>query len=240
MYYLYSLDIRYQEEKILRSCSSDIKVIIEIFFDNFYNAVDRARVSKEMLEPIINGVVDAAHNLSKNTVFGEKIGEKGKKFIKLTFNELITLFVEAINNINRDNYYLNKINCINKLLFKNNHIRLFNEYKNLYKVISLVNSNYDELVKRGFSIKTCNDIIDCLYDNHDENTDAERIELFKGILNGTMKFHPKYEQKAIGYQIVPSDYNDQLIEHSDSIYSRGYQLDSIINNQKCLNLNHKH
>jgi hypothetical protein len=208
MYYrkVYYDGIRDCEGEILQSCSKDIRTIVELFFDEICGITYRTKVNNSKIDYVISKITETAYNLARSTVPGEKLDEQEKRFIKLTFIELKSLYVETINNINdnNSNYYINRIRCIREMLCKNNGERLFSEYKNLYKIINLVNSNYDELIKRGFPIKTYNNFIDVLSTNQADEvskTDEEKMALFKGILNGTMKFYPQYELKAIGIKL---------------------------------------
>ena len=136
---------------------------------------------------------------------------------------------EAKGKVNKYEYYRKKVTCINDILCKNTHPLynglIFDDLKKLYIIINLINTQYDELSQRGFSSHTFYDFFQVIqkYD-YKETTGAERMNLFLGILNGTMKFYPKYE--VTGYQIVPKKFNKTLIKKDHSRYAKEYMLES--------------
>lgn len=126
----------------------------------------------------------------------------------------------------------NKVGTITTLQDNASRKRIFERYSELYSVINLINENFYNLNNKGVSlnsfwypfVKVCQDqaYVKPL-------SEEEKLNLFLGLINGNMKFHPVYETHATGYAIKPLDFNERLHKTSTSDFDtpRSFEVSNL-------------
>ncbi len=189
----------------------------------------------------VQNITLVAHNLADNTRTYEKISDEDVQVFQKIFYELNELLEEALNLTSQHKGYLiEKIMCIDRIAY-NNHANIyssrrqneswresmvFKNYENLWKMIHRVNTKWDELCSRGFSIRVVNDFYNSL---NKEMSEEEKINTFMLLLDGKMKFIPVYrhEYTPLGFKIVDNDFDDEIIYASDTKYNKSYRMKQV-------------
>lgn len=206
------------------------------------------------IEYQVTRIFEAVAYFTENVPRGEILGPIDLHCIKGIMREVDKLYEEVISDTNTsgNEEYRNrtekKIITISEIFCKNmvdmkrkfgsgHEGQIFERYKDLYLVTSLVNNHYDELVAKGFSLDSIWypfwDVVKEARFRDTPLTEDEKLQSFIGLINGTMKFQPVY--KATEYVIRPRDFDKMLFKGStkakilpqtDTIYSiegKGFQ-----------------
>lgn len=219
------------------SCAEEIKPMLKAFFKKSMSAKvnweDGGSVCSQ-----IEKITEAVQHIAENTRNYERMSDEEVTVFQKIFEEFDALHAEVLNLYSQSQYknsiMYDKINCICEIACKNHvgtqdskvmheHWRngmIFQNYENLWKVIHRVNTEWDELCSRGFSLKVFYDFWDVFkYDrNHGEEiSEEEKIKTFMALLDGKMKFIPVYrhEYRPLGFKIVDNDFDDEIVYTSD-------------------------
>lgn len=223
-----------------KPCADEIRPMIEAFFEKSMNAkVDwdgGASVCSH-----IERITEIVYYLSKNTRNYEKLSNEDVASLKKIFEELDALHAEALKNNSQSDWLRSKISCISEMLCKNmvgmydsveehENYRdgmIFQNYEDLWKVIHRVNTEWDELCSRGFSLRVFYDYWESFeYDQSLglEKTEEEKLKTFMALLDGKMKFVPVYEHKPICYRVVDKDFKGEFVNTFENRYSKPYGM----------------
>ncbi len=228
--------------------------IVKGFFKKLYNSKTawEGIVTDHNIEQLAEAAMYLVGNTRKREIFKKgDLNNINNIFNELNslYKEVIksdtSKKVSCIFKENKMSSITEKISCISEILCKNavglrydsgervekgeniNDGKIFAKYENLYLVINTINTRYEELKERGFSSNVFYDFWESFRYNRCkgvEKTETEKISLFMGLLDGTMKFQPQYEYKAVAFQVVPADFNETLVNNTLSKYSEGYGL----------------
>ena len=95
-------------------------------------------------------------------------------------------------------------------------------------IISLVNNHYDELLEKGAGLHSLWypfwEVFKAAKSEGKPLSEDEKISYFIGLINGSMKFHPVYVYKAVGYTIKPIDYNETIVNNINTSYDEEKSL----------------
>lgn len=224
-------------------CAEEIVPMIKDFFKKSMSANikwdDNLRVPYH-----VEDIADIVTNLAHNTRSYERFTDEDmSSFIKI-FNELDALREEALLCYSQFKYKYDlssKISCISEMIKQNmlgthdsleNHKNwrdgmIFQSYENLWKVIHRVNTEWEELCGRGFSLRVFYDYRDAFeYDRRigQEQTEDEKLKTFMALLDGTMKFVPVYEHKAVCFKVVENDFKEVVTHTFENRYDKPYRL----------------
>lgn len=239
------LQIESNESAALGSCSNCINLSIAKFFDMCSSS--KIKWDGKIVDQNIVGLTEAAMYLAQNTLPTERLSDQDLKCMDALIKELELVYREVRNNVkdlDMQKVYSSKIELLADIFWKNMGSRVtlyegveiendrdgmvFERYEDLLRIVHIVNSNYEDLVERRFTPKTLYDFKDYVLQSRRLKrplSEDEKVEKFLGILNGTMKFHPLYEYQAVGYEIVPTDFSDTLVDYQYSRYQNGYSLE---------------
>ena len=227
------------------SCAEEIKPMIKDFFKKSMSA----EVNWEDCGGVcwhIENITEAVQYLAENTRNYERMSEEDFKVFQKIFEEFDVLHDEALKLNSQSEYkdYLSyKISCITEILCKN-HVgmhdseeqheywrdgMIFQNYENLWKVIHRVNTEWDDLRSRGFSLRVFYDFWDVFkYDRSrgEEMSEKEKIKTFMALLDGKMKFIPVYrhEYRPIGFKVVDNDFDDEIVYTSDAKNNKSHRM----------------
>lgn len=234
------------EKRALEGCSEDIYKYVTEFFDKCINS--KVKWEGNSIDWNIERTAETAMYLAFNTRQGEKISKEDLKYIEAIFKELELLRSEILKSkpSKKGDYYSYKVSCLSEFLCKNmvnmryakpiedyekNDIKngmILKNYKHLLLATHVINEQYDELTKRGFSLHS---VIYPFKDSFEydrsqgmEKSEDEKFRLFMGILDGTMKFHPQYEYKAVAQQVVPIDFKETLVNYLETQLENEFSL----------------
>lgn len=234
-------------KKALESCSDSIKPIIT----DFYTKCRKSKVkwNGDAVDWNIERTLEAVHYFAENTNQGEIIEGEDLQCVKGIMQEMDKFYAEVLEKSNqedKDNYWSNrtvqKMQLFSEIFCKNmvgmkygrqdeNNIhdgKIFERYRDLYLIISLVNEHYDELAAKGFGLHSVWypfwEVFKQARNNGTPLTEDEKLTSFIGLVNGTMKFHPVYETKAVGYAVKPSDFEETIIVQPKSQYDNAKAL----------------
>ncbi len=225
------------------SCAEEIKPIIKAFFrkamSSKVNWEDGGRVCWN-----IENITEAVQYLAENTRHYERMSKAEVKIFRKILEEFDALYTEALNSNSQHNEYLsNKISCISEIVCKN-HVEMhdseehhenwrdgmiFQNYEDLWKVIHRVNTEWEELCSRGFSLSVFYDFWDVFkYDRSrgEEMSEEEKIKAFMALLDGKMKFIPVYrhEYSLLGFKVVDNDFGDEIVYTSDAKNKKSHRM----------------
>lgn len=227
--------------KYSNGCSESIQKLVIAFFTK----VSSARIEWSGTNPIavnLEVLTKVVEQLAYNTYHHEVIPKEQMEYIQKIFDEFRFLYDELVRHEHLNNYDIGdiagRIDCLYEILYKNHILshnvinpihdgKLFQSYENLYKVIRTINRRWNKLVASGFSISVFDDFYDCfVYERKQgiEKTEEKKLELFMGILDGSMRFSPVYEQQAVAYHVVPVGTSKYACFTIPSNYSKGYSL----------------
>lgn len=227
--------------KYPNGCSESIKPLIV----GFFNKVSSAKISWDSQNPIASNLevlTQVVEQLAYNTYYDEIICDDDMKYVQKIFDEFNSLYNELIKYAHLNHYDVSdiscRIDCLYEILAKNHALahnvckpihdgKLFSSYKNLYEVIHIVNRKWLVLTSSGFSKSVFTDFYDSfVYDrkHNQEKSEEEKMKLFNGILDGSMKFAPIYEQTAVAYQIIDVKTSKFTATTIPSKYAKSYSL----------------
>lgn len=218
------------------SCAEEIKPMLRDFFKKSMSAKvnweDRGDVCWH-----IENITEAVQYFAQNTRGYERMSDEDVKVFQKIFEEFDALHAEALklNSQSKPKDYLSdKISCIKEIVCKNHvdmhdskeqheHWRdgmIFQDYESLWKVIHRVNTEWDELCSRGFSLRVFYDFLQVVkYDKSrgEEMSEEEKIRVFMALLDGKMKFIPVYCHRycTLGFKVVDNDFDDEIVYTCD-------------------------
>lgn len=226
------------------SCAEEIKPMIKAFFKKSTST----KINWE--DPYgacwnIEHIIKAVPDLAKNTRNYERMSEEDVKVFQKIFEEFDALYAEALKPTSQSSEYnlSRKISCISAIAYKN-HVgmydseeehtywrdgMLFRNYENLWKVMHRVNTEWDELCSRGFSLQLFYDFWNVFeYDRRrgEEMSEEEKIKAFMALLDGKMKFVPVYRHayEPLGFKIVDNDYDDEIVYTSNAKDCKSHRM----------------
>jgi len=143
-------------------CAEEVKPLVNAFFENAENEIQKW--DGDVFVPHrIEQISECVKNLARNTRKFEELSQSDMMAINSMFEEMNILLQEAlqIQQEKRENLR-DKISCINAIFEKNQCCAEENEcpnwrgglllnYEELYKVIHQVNTEWEDLKRRGFS-----------------------------------------------------------------------------------------
>lgn len=230
------------ETRAIENCSDSIKPLIQDFYTKCIKS--KVKWNGEGVDWNIENLFEASMYFAENTSNGEIIEGEDLQCIKGIMIELEKLYTEIINSKSSDksHYYSTKISLISEIFCKNmvgmkyncqdeNNIhdgKIFERYKDLYLIISLVNNHYDELLEKGVGLHSLWypfwEVFKAARAEGKPLSEDEKISYFIGLINGSMKFHPVYEYKAVGYTIKPINYNETIVNNINTSYDEEKSL----------------
>ena len=197
------------------SCAEEIKPMIESFYNQSINVDikwDGANVCWN-IEKTMEIMKYIAHN-TRNT---RKLSAEEVETFKKIFDELNVLQAETLELASlskKENTLYDKMDCICEIACKNSVVSIFRKYEYLWQIIHRVNTEWDDLCSRGFSLKVFYDFWDAfIYDIScgQRKTEEENLENFMALLDGKMKFVPVYVYKPVCFKLVGNDYEGEVI-----------------------------
>ena len=183
----------------------------------------------------IENITKAVQYLAENTRNYQKMSDEDIEAFKKIFEEIYALYDETLKKKDQDENIADKISCISEIANKNktgmhdspmSHEywkdgMIFQNYENLWKIIHRVNTEWDELCSRGFSVKIFYQFWEAFkYDKASskeragkEMSEQEKIEFFMELLDGKMKFVPVYqhEYRFLGFKVVDKKEEDEVV-----------------------------
>lgn len=223
-------------------CAEEIRPMIKAFFKKSMNAKVQWDGSEVCYH--IEGITQIVRVLAMNTRNYEKLSSKEIASLKKIFDELDVLHTEALqhNSQSKSKYDLSlKIDCISGIIWRNmadmhdsrekhENYRdgmIFQNYEDLWKVIHRVNTEWNELCNRGFSLRVFDDYWEALrYERGigQQKREEEKLATLMEILDGKKKFVPIYEHKAICFKVVDNDFEGEIVNTLENEYSRPYRM----------------
>lgn len=213
-------------------CAKEIKPLIKDFFNK---AMSVAKVREDGTDvcSYIESIAEAVKYLARNTRNYARIKDQEVEVLNKIFQEFDALLEETMNLKAQYRYASNlacKISYITEILYRNQvgmhdskedhkHWRdgmIFQSYESLWKVIHRVNTEWEELRKRRFSIELFYDFCTvCQYDRSrgKEMDEEEKINNFMSVLDGKMKFILVYLRgyRQIGLRVVNNDFGNKIV-----------------------------
>lgn len=203
---------------------------------SFFEKVENANINwDDQHSTIFTNMANIVMELVYTTKAGEKIMDVHMDDLNGIFNTFNTLVDNATEILSisehrvRTRSWQSLFDQISFLQLIISNFKLFNGYADINTLFSYVNENWIDLVKRGLTKKVMSDFVACIsYNAQHKNIipKDKRVDLFIHVLDGSMKFEPQYEMKAVSYQIVPIDSDESFVSNIDSEYSKGYSLKS--------------
>ncbi len=221
-------------------CAEEIIPMIEAFFKKSIMVKSR-RDKSNIICSLIEKMIEIVKYLAENTRNYEKLSTEDVSSLQKIFDELDTLYAEEIERISQSKNKENlsqKIDCIGQIICKNtvymhdseekhDNYRdgmIFQNYENLWKIIHRLNSEWDELCSRGFSLRVFYDYWDSFkYDRTEglEETEKEKMTTFMAVLDGKKKFVPIYEKRWVCFKVVDNDFDEEIVK--TTIESKNYK-----------------
>lgn len=224
------------KESALSNCSKSVEKMFKKFFDKCLKTKFKDKEDYGFIG-VIEELTEATMRFAENTQKDQIIEGEDLQCIKLIMIELENLYTEIINcdfDSGKAYYYYDKTSLIRNVFCKNmikqqilyfniSNGKIFESYKDLYLVINLVNVYYDELLARGFGL---NSVLNPFWNFVKANSmsEKEKMETFLGLVNGTLKFQPVYETKAIGYEVKPIAFDEKIIIETKTSYDEAKTL----------------
>lgn len=225
-------------------CAEEIVPMIKALYEKSVNAKvkwDGAGVCWH-----IERIVEMLPYLAENTRNYEKLSDEDVASIKKIFDELDALHAEAISRNSQSRYkddLSHKTSCISEILCKNmvdmhdseeDHHNwrdgmIFQNYEDLWKIIHRINTEWEELCSRGFSLNVFYDYWKSFqYDRADgkEMSEERKFKTFIALLDGKMKFVPVYrrEYRLLGLKVANNDAENEIIYNSEDRSRKAYRL----------------
>lgn len=152
-------------------------------------------------------LLDIARHAAKTLELKKNLSSEDSNSIQKFFKELDSLYDEALSVKSKEQImnFSQKISCI-KRIFKENTLticdtaagrlitdKVFRNYENLWELMHRINTEWEELCFRGFSVKLIYDsfrdfIIYTKY-THAEMSEEEKYRTFMDILDGKANLH---------------------------------------------------
>ena len=222
-------------------CACEIKSTIESFFNQIMEEIGKNYDCDYMIERIAEAVM----YLANNTRDYEKLTEEEISSLRNIFNELKKLYDTLISKSDTGDLK-DKITCISEILCKNSvdmhddsedqvecpgddyrDGMIFQRYEDLWKVVNRISTEWSELRNRGFDACVIFDYWSSVrYDreNKQEKTEDEKVNNFMSLLDGTMKFVPVYEEKAVAYGVVANDFEGKIVNKVENFCYKTHRL----------------
>lgn len=192
----------------------------------------------------IEKLTEIMQHIAMNTRNYEKLSDEDITSLRKIFDELNALYAEALELDSQSdcrNDFSSKISCLDEILCKNmvgmhdseeehENYRdgmIFQNYEDLWKVIHRVNTEWEQLCNRGFSLRVFYDYWESFkYERSAglRKTEEEKLETFMALLDGKMKFVPIYEHRPVGYKIVDNNFEGKIVNTLENRYSKPYRL----------------
>lgn len=184
----------------------------------------RGNINQFLLIPVL---------LAKNTRNYEDFSSEDLLSLRKIFEELYSLYDEIILERTDEShikfgekimaiYELVRTNAVHMTDRREKHVEnwrdgmLFQIYENLWKVIHRLNTEWDELCLRGFSLEAVfypfAESVRYSREIHEEMSEEDKFQSFMDILDGNKKFVPVYvhEYRLLGFRTV--DLDDDMVE----------------------------
>lgn len=226
-------------------CAEEIRPMIETFFKKSMKAKVKWDGSSVCWH--IESITEIVKHLAENTRNYEKLSTEDVTSLKKIFDELDALHSEALelNSQSRDRAdranLSSKISCISEIVCKNvvgmhdseeqhdnyHDGMIFQSYEDLWKVVHRVNIEWDELCRRGFSLRVFYDYWEYFKYARSkgcEKSEEEKLEDFMAILDGKKMFVPIYENKPICFKVVDNDFEGVVVNKVENRYSKSYRM----------------
>lgn len=219
------------------TCAEEIVPMIKALYEKSINA--KVKWDGAIVCWHIEKIVKMLQYLAYNTRNYEKLSDEDVVSLKKIFDELDVLHAEAIFRDSQSRYEDNltpKIDCISEILCQNmadmydskedHHDwrdgMMFQNYEDLWKIIHRINTEWEELCTRGFSMNVFDDYRKSFqYDRENgmEMSEEMKLKTFMALLDGKMKFVPVYrhECRLLGLKVVNNDAEDEIIYTSEDI-----------------------
>lgn len=226
------------------SCAKQTELMFNDFFKKLMSAKANWKDKNGRTWDIT--IENAVRYLAMNTRNYEKMSEEEVKAFQKIFEEFDSLHDEALNLSSQSQnkeYLMNKLICISEIIRINSigmhdseeqheHWRdgmIFQNYKNLWKVIHRVNTEWGDFCSRGFPLKICQYFYDvCEYARScgEEMQEEDKIKVFMALFDGKMKIIPVYrhEYTPLGFKVVDNDFDDEIIYTFDVKSNKSYRM----------------
>ena len=219
-------------------CAEELIPMLEDFFAKSTNAKVEWNVDNSVCWHI-EQLTEIMMYIAMNTRNYEKLSDEDVTALRKIFEELNSLYTEALElNLQSTckNDFSSKINCIDEIIRKNmvgmndsevanDNYRdgmIFQNYEDLWKVIHRVNTEWEQLCNRGFSLTVFHDYCESI--TYEIKTEEEKLENFMALLDGKMKFVPVYEYKPVRFKLVDNDFEGKIVNIIENRYSNSYRL----------------
>ena len=147
------------------ACAEEIQPMLKAFLKKVMSADVDWNSAKNVCWNI-ESITKAVQYLAENTRNYQKMSDEDLEAFKKIFEEIYALYDETLKKKDQGENITNKISCISEIANKNkvgmhdspiSHEdwrdgMIFRNYENLWKVIHRVNTEWDELCSRGFSV----------------------------------------------------------------------------------------
>ncbi len=222
-------------------CAREIRPMVIHFFNKCIRT--KIKWNGENICWHIEHITDIAKYLAMNTRNYEKLTPEELTAMRKIFLEIKSLYGEAFTCVSHSEgeEFRRKVICISEIVRKNmtgmhdteedhgayRDGMIFQSYENLWKIIHRVNTEWEELTSRGFSLNVFNDYWETFqYDREtgQEKTEEEKFDTFMKLLDGKMKFVPVYEHTPICFKVVDNDFEEVIVTKKETKYSKPYRL----------------
>lgn len=179
-----------------------------------------------------------AKYVAENTKVSKELTFKDSNSIHKIFEELNSLYDEVLVTNSRKSRYQTfdlgtRISCIEEVVRRNivtmydsddEHLishMVFRSYENLWKIVHRINTEWEELCLRNFSMHSIyypfRDFFIYSMNAHKEMSEEEKYQTFMAILDGKRKFIPVYKHEFKLVALKPVSWDDERDEevHED-------------------------
>mgnify|MGYP007069948608 CR=1 FL=1 len=224
---------------IYKPCASEIRsIVIDFFKSTMRIDIDwdngGIRWQIERVSEIVKYIAQNTRDYYKMASNEVEVVRELVKEIYLLRDE--ALRIDAMNDLhkesNSDIDFGHKIACIGEIIRKNmtgmhdeakskdyKDGMIFQNLENLLKLVHRLNTEWDDLCNRGFSLNVINDFIQAVeYDRKrgHELDEEEKYDIFNNILDGNMKFVPVFRLVPECYVPVANDYFNYVFYDSEA------------------------
>ena len=220
------------QDAIKAHCATVLIPLVEAFFCKLQLSPIKLLSTNQLHWERVVKLGITAKLLVQNTIlYAVKDGDV--EAFKMLFGELEALHSEVLENYtngNTDGKISYKITVISAVIYSNTSRAtsnslledlgrdgmLFHNYEYLWKAIHKINTEWEDLRRRGFSQETfqhfCESVIYHRYMNaYHEDPDHLTFGYFENILDGNSKLVPVYECKPVSYEIVDMNSNQKRV-----------------------------
>ena len=176
------------------SCAKEIQPMLKAFFDKALSSVDWGTGHNAQYYRI-EDIVEAVCNLAKNTCPNERMSEKDVKSFKKLLEEFYILLDEILENCDYNNLY--KFECLQQIVCNGMHDSeeehenwrdgmIFQDLENLWKIVHRVNTQWNDLYSRGFSLSVFNSFWNDFNDsirNGEKLSEEEKFNAFMELMD---------------------------------------------------------